>query len=267
MRKLFPLIFPLLAFCASCTSREDEPTQQTAEGHVLLMPHALIVLEDLPQNSLLPPTARSLSPDSSVCFGMLATDFSGSVPDVLDLLIADALESDKLLLLVDCEAETIVSSRENIVITSLTSASHHPAVDPPELASEIEGYDWTDLLQRQHAIISLADKYLPDIIIVRTWPENIETAIRICELWMQQTSSGKLRVTFYSPPGPDAGRGWAVFSGPGIHDGVLIGMTPTDFLATVRVLSGLPWEPSISSGIPGLAAMSVIPLPLCEGLN
>jgi hypothetical protein len=197
---------------------------------------------------------------------MLATDFSGTTPDVLALLITDALESNRLLLLVDCKTETSVSSRENIVLTTLTSASH-PAVDPPELAREIEEYDWADPLQRQRAVINLADKYLPEIIIVRIRPGDIETAIRICELWMQQTSSGKLRVTFYSPPGPDTGRGWAVFSGPGIHDGVLIGMTPIDFLATVRVLSGFPWEPSISSGIPGLAVTSVIPFPICEGLN
>jgi len=266
VREFFPLIFLWFIFCSSCTSTETNPTSQTAEDHVLPMPHALIVLDDLPLSSLLPSTARSLSPDSSARFGMLATDFSGSEPDVLTLLVTDALESDRLLLLVDCEVETSVSSRENIVLTSLTS-ENHPAVDPPELAFELEEYDWADLLQRQHAIISLADKYLPDIIIVRTRPGDIETAIRICELWMQQTSSGKLRVTIYSPPGPDAGRGWAVFSGPGIHDGVLIGMTPIDFLATVRVLSGLPWEPSISSGIPGIAATSVIPFPLCEGLN
>ncbi len=221
------------------------------------------MFDNFPSNTVLPWQVRGISPDSSAYLGMLATDYSGNVPDVISILISEAAREDRLLLLVDCPFADSGSQRENMRI--ITGADGNPAeIEPQGIETELEECEWSDPIGRQIAVIRLMEMNLPDLVVVCTSGLEPVTAREVCRIWMEQTSSGRLRVSFYAPPGPLSGRGWVILAGPGIRNGDVIGMTPLDYLATLRVLADLPWDPSISQGIPSLAAFSVPPPPLTQ---
>jgi hypothetical protein len=222
------------------------------------IPIVLIVFNDFPLNTVLPWTARGISPDSSACLGMLATDHSGNAPDIVSMLISEAARENRLLLLVDCPSADSGHQRESMRI--LSGSDGNPSlIEPPGIETELENCDWSDPVGRQMAVIRLMEMNLPDVVVIQTSGLDPITAREVCRIWMEQTSSGRLRVSFYAPPGPLSGRGWVILAGPGIGNGNVIGMTPLDYLATLRVLTGLPWGLSISEGIPGLAVLTVLP--------
>jgi hypothetical protein len=223
------------------------------------MPLVLVVFDDFPPGTVLPWQARSVSPDSSASLGMLASDHSGDDPDVVLSLLEEADREGKLMLLVDCPvAGGSGSSRENMRVETAGDGTIG-YIEPPGIAGELEDLDWSDIMERQMAVIRLMEMNLPDLVIVCTTGLPPGEALEVCRIWMEQTTPGRLRVSFYSPPVPGSGRGWAVLAGPGIRNGDVIGMTPLDYLATLRILTGLPWEPSIAQGIPGLAVLSFPP--------
>jgi hypothetical protein len=251
-------MFILLPVLCSCGSSDDTGSAPGFSDPTI--PLVLVVFEEFPANTVLPWEVRTVTPDSSASLGMLATDHSGSHPDIIVSLVGEAAAEDRLLLLVDCPpgCDSTPGHRENMRID--TGPDGMPCrVEPPGIGEDISEFDWSDLLERQMAIVTLMTINLPDLVVVRITGTEPGTALEVCRIWAEQTLPGRLRVSFYSPPGPDSGRGWVVLCGPGIRNGDVIGMTSLDCLATLRVLAGLPWDPSIAQGIPSLSVMSLLP--------
>jgi hypothetical protein len=240
----------------SCGSDGEEGDTEAGQP---VIPLVLVTFEDFHECTELPWTVRGISPDSSASFGMLATDHTSTAPDIVRLLTDEAAAGGRLMLLVDCpRTDPVPGQRESMRV--LTGPDSLPLVTEPEgIATELGGLDWSDPVERQLGVIRLMSINLPDLVVVRTSGLDTGTAIEVCRIWLEQTLPGRLRVAFYSPPGSDSARGWIVLAGAGIGSVDILGMTPLDCLATLRVLSGLPWNPSIAEGIPGLAVMTVPP--------
>lgn len=138
------------------------------------------------------------------------------------------------------------ATRDHLIIR--TGSDGIPVRTEPEMESAFMADSvWRDPLIRQQTILELMEFFKPDIVFIRAGtPSDVQG---IADYW----SSAGITAAFYSAPDWNEYRGWGAFTGTGIQQGVIQGMTVDGFLATVILISGLEWT---DSGYPAMQAIS-----------
>ncbi|PIE51126.1 hypothetical protein CSA37_13275 [Candidatus Fermentibacteria bacterium] len=131
-------------------------------------------------------------------------------------------------------------NREHLTI--ILDSNGIPESVTPEMNSRLlEDSLWLDPVIRQNTIGELIEFARPDLVI-QFLPET-ERAFDVARYWASPENTIHLATCIFCFPEPERFfRGWGVFTGRNIAEGIISGMSPNDLLATFLMLAGLPWE-------------------------
>jgi hypothetical protein len=161
----------------------------------------------------------------------------------------------KLLLLIQQEPEiSLEGSRQHIQVV-LDQASAPVSVLPEGVTPELEGLSLSPDSQGQSVILGLFEKYRPDIAFISVDTPGRAALGATVAYWRDAALTKDFRLAVFSPPGPGR-RGWCALAWRGLEPGFLPGLSYSGFLKSMRIVTGLPWDHSASTGIPAAAALT-----------
>ena len=169
-----------------------------------------------------------------------------SPSDVLLGVFYKADSSGLLILAVLPDSVELHGTRDHLIFrTGLNGAG---VVTEPAMGTEFTAESlWTDPVAMQETLKNLIAFFKPDLVLVRMQsPEDIGL---IAACW----NTADATAGFFSLPDWNGYRGWGAFTGKGVERGVLQGMTPSDFQATVMMSAGLEWR---HTGYPAMQAFT-----------
>ncbi len=242
--RLAALVLPF-CFLVSCgrTDTAPEPFEYT--------PVVLIVFTDVEPVPELPMDI----PGECLSRAVLVPATDGSEIDMPAALLNSAIDDNLLLCLVNCAELSDSLHRDNIMITSgvLTTVSS----SPPEVLDGLNIDTWNQPTARNIIVRDIMDKYRPDLLISIENGLSAEQINELASVWFDSELTNLLSVVFYSPPVKNISRGWAVLGGPSINGTAPVGLSAGNLLATIRLLSGIPWNDSIPDMIPAVRILNV----------
>lgn len=205
-----------------------------------------LVLLEL-RGELRPPSGEDLS------WSVFSLDDSG-LGDTLEEFIFSADSAGKLLLLVQQEPEIpLEGSRQHIQVV-LDQGAAPVSVRPGGLTPELEGIFMTPDSQGQSVILGLFEKYRPDIAFISVdTPDRMALGSTVA-FWRDAALNKDFRLAVFSAPAPGR-RGWCALAWRGLEPGFLPGLSYSGFLKSMRIITGLPWDPSSASGVPAAAVL------------
>lgn len=140
-----------------------------------------------------------------------------------------------LILAVVPESMELHGTRDHLIIR--TGPSGIPTGTDPYMESGFAAESlWTDPLVAQETLTELIEFFKPDIVMVRM--ETSADIRGIVDFWSTRTST----TCIYCPPDWEGFRGFGVFCGEEVVSGIVHGMTPSGFQATVLMTAGLDWK-------------------------
>lgn len=172
-------------------------------------------------------------------------------------MVECGLREHRLIACFDQQIPPGIGGRDNILVTTGLDPTGTPVprAVPVNVIPDLEGFDWTSPAARAAAGVSIFTKYLPDLVVMRLPEETPESVCEAAAEWLTAAESLHCCVAFVSPPVTPGYRGWFAVAGDGVVDGRPVGITPTGFAATLEVLSGMGWVPSILDGVPAVEAL------------
>ncbi len=217
------------------------------------------------KNHLFPMTAKSMvvfevrgecPPPSGgefmwTVFSQEESNFSDSIGGFL--FAADSAE--KLLLLVRQEPRTTLEGRRQHLDIGLDRPAAPVSIRPDGLAPELEGLFMTPDSAGQSVILGLFEKYRPDIVFISVDTPDRASMDATVAFWRNAALTKDFRLAVFSAPTPGR-RGWCALAWRGLEPGFFPGLSFIGFMKTLRIIAGLPWDPSTASGIPAAAALA-----------
>jgi len=147
-----------------------------------------------------------------------------------------------LILAVVPEGVELHGTRDHLIIR--TGPSGVPTGTEPSMDSGFTAESlWTDPVTAQETLIELIEFFKPDIVLVRL--ATSESILEIARFW----STRPFVTCIYCSPDWIDYRGFGVFCGKDVAHGVVRGMTPSGFRATVLMVAGLDWR---NTGYPAM---------------
>lgn len=164
-------------------------------------------------------------------------------------ILAAADSAGMLLMLVQREPLIqLPGTRQHIDLE--LDRDHLPVgIHPEGLRAELEGLVLTPDTEGQRIILNLREKYRPDMIYVFLDPPGPAALGELASFWADAALNRDIRFVLFSPPSHES-RGWCAMYWRGIPGGFVPGLTFGGFGKTLAILAGLPWDPSVFTGVP-----------------
>jgi len=246
----------LLAAASACGREEAVPSV----GGRVPGPLVLVVVDSLAPASSLPWCLERVSHIPLAC-ARLAEDSSVPPFDIAASLAEEAAREQLLIAMIDQPLPPSSSGRDCFSITTSASpsGSRRPGAQPADILEDISSYDWESGVDRNRAAVAVLAKYLPDLMVIRLSEDDPESVTVISGIWFAAAESLRCSVAVISPPRAGS-RGWVALAGLGVRTCHPEGLTPGGLVATLELLAGLDWEPSMPAGVPALEALDFDPL-------
>lgn len=171
--------------------------------------------------------------------------------DCFRMIASEADSVGKLLFLIIPETEHFSGIRDHLVIrinSSGVPVEVSPELDLGLLADSL----WDDPIIRQQTILDLVLFFKPDIVL-QIVPEYT-SSLNVTEFWSEHGAYSNITVALFAMPSEsERSRGWAIFTGKGIQNGLLEGLDIRGFIATFQMISGMNWNKD-GSGYPAMQA-------------
>ncbi len=206
----------------------------------------LIQFAGTPLENSMPEAVADLPSTAGGRFYPAQTDY-----DCFQIILEAADNAGKLLLVIIPEGEQFSGTRDHLVI--LIDSRGIPVEAGLDLDSDLFGDSlWENPVTRQQTIIELVDFFKPDMVF--QFIRDQRSSPGVARFWSEHGSENNATVAMYVPPAKGTlYRGWGIFTGKGIRNGVLEGMDTAGFTAAVRIISGMDWSTD-GHGYPAMQA-------------
>ena len=195
-------------------------------------------------------------PEAAVHFPLTASGWFHPVQEhrnCFRTIFEQADSTGKLMMVIIPEDEQFSGSRNHLII----SLDHlgipvtvSPDLDPLFLVDSL----WENPVVRQQTILELAVFFKPEIVL--QFVEAPESSSDVARYWSEHGAESSITAALFVSPEEGTSvnsRGWGLFTGKGIRNGILEGLDMPGFIATVRMISGMDWIHS-ESGYPAMQA-------------
>ncbi|MCD4707966.1 MAG: hypothetical protein K8S62_09535 [Candidatus Sabulitectum sp.] len=171
--------------------------------------------------------------------------------DCFHTIIEAADNAGKLLMVIIPEGEQFSGSRDHLVIC--IDSRGIPAEVSPFLNSDLFTDSlWEDPVVRQQTILDLVAFFKPDMVF--QFIQKQRSSPGVTQFWSEHGTENNTTVAIYASPAEDGSyRGWGIFTGKGIRNGLLEGLDVPGFTATVKMISGMDWNNN-GHGYPAMQA-------------
>lgn len=240
------LIFSLVVLAGAGCNSEQTPSLETMELPKTGATAILIQFQDISTDGSMPEAAADLASTSCGRIHAIQENIN-----CFRMIAEEADSSGKLLFLIIPEAEHFSGIRDHLVIrinSSGVPVEVSPELDLGLLADSL----WDDPIIRQQTILDLVFFFKPDIVL-QIVPES-RSSLNVTEFWSEHGAYSNITVALFALPSEGGrSRGWAIFTGKGIQNGLLEGLDIRGFITTFQMISGLNWNKDVS-GYPAMQA-------------
>jgi hypothetical protein len=237
-----------------------QETEQAPAAGPAGQPMVILVFDSLPPSARLPWDLEELS-HLPLALGRLTDEPETDGFDVGIEMASSGIREGRLIASIDQPLPPAGSTRENIsVVTGSDSLGNPiPCSTPGDIGPDLAGFDWGSLPDRNRAATLIFSKYLPDLLLLRCRTQSPDTVLIAAGIWFAAAESLGCCVAVVSTPRTGFYRGWFAIAGSGVRASRPEGITPTGLAATLKILSGLRWEPSVMEGVPAAEALRSAP--------
>ncbi len=169
----------------------------------------------------------------------------------LESLLTSADSEGRLLMLVEQEPGTELEGMRQHMFVLLDQFLVPVSISPEGLAAELEGFTLTPDAQGHGVILDLFSKYRPDLLFISIGCNDLDALAGIVGFWREGSFTKDFRLFVYSPPSLGS-RGWCAMSWRDVPVGCIPGLSFGGFTKTLGIFAGLPWDPSVFTGVPAV---------------